>query len=50
MIAEHIKKKQYKDKISFLIAESLVQSPAYEGDLENKERYGPYQYIRLETK
>ena len=50
LIADYIKKKQYKDKISFLIVESLVQGPAYEDDFENKERYGPYQYVRLETK
>jgi tetratricopeptide (TPR) repeat protein/outer membrane protein OmpA-like peptidoglycan-associated protein len=39
-----------RGKITIEIVEAIVQGPAYTGDFDNEEKYGPYQYVALKTK
>ncbi len=49
-LKEYFAPTKYKSKVKFEIVEAIVQGPEYTGDLENEEKYGPYQYVALYTK
>ncbi len=42
-------KKNYADKVNVVIVSAKVDGPAYENDAGNRSKYGPYQFVRLET-
>lgn len=41
--------KQFGGKVNIVIAEVVVQGPPYEDDSSNREKYEPFQYVRLKT-
>lgn len=49
-LTSHFAKSKHKAKVKFEIVEAIVQGPEYSGDLENEEKYGPFQYVALYTK
>lgn len=49
-IERYFKKSGNEGKVSVTIVEKTVQGPAYEEDSANKDKYIPYQYIKLQTK
>lgn len=49
-LTTHFAKSKHKAKVKFEIVEAIVQGPEYSGDMENEEKYGPFQYVALYTK
>ena len=43
------KKEEYKGRVNVVIVTSKVGGPAYEDDSANKEKYFPYQFVKLNT-
>jgi hypothetical protein len=43
------KKGDYKGKVNVVVVTSKVDGPAYEDDSANKEKYFPYQFVKLNT-
>lgn len=41
--------RDFGGKVNIVIAEALVQGPPYEDDSSNRDKYEPFQYVRLKT-
>lgn len=50
VVLDYFAQKGMKEKVSVEIVSVQVQGPKYEGDFDNQEKYGKFQYIELKTK
>lgn len=49
LISYFQKNEEYKDRVTVVVASTLVQGPEYDKDSADKEKYFPYQYVGLKT-
>lgn len=50
VVLDYFAQKGMKEKVTVEIVSVQVQGPKYEGDFDNQEKYGKFQYIELKTK
>lgn len=48
-LVAYFQKKGVADKVNVVIVKTEVQGPAYDGDSNARDKYGPYQFVSLKT-